>query len=134
MASLFTILNLKLVMKRGNIISVSIVLFFVMISVVACFKSDTREIAPVIGPCEGTPGPLFTAVKNLVASKCVKCHNSVTANGGQNLSVECNIITSKTRIKIRAVDEGSMPPGGTLSSAEKATITNWINAGGKYTD
>jgi uncharacterized membrane protein len=69
-----------------------------------------------------------------VSSKCVKCHNNVFANGGVNFSIECNIVSNKARIKIRAVDEGSMSPTGTLPLADKTTITNWMNAGGKYTD
>jgi uncharacterized membrane protein len=73
-------------------------------------------------------------VRNLVSSKCVKCHNNVFANGGMNFSIECNIVSNKARIKIRAVDEGSMPPTGTLPLADKTTITNWFNAGGKYTE
>lgn len=123
-------------MNKRKIISVVGVFFFVMINIVACVKSDTREAVspPVTSTCAGTAGPLFNAVKTLVASKCVSCHNSVTSNGGMNFSIECNIVTNKTRIKIRAVDEGSMPPNGTLPAADKTTITTWINAGGKYTD
>ena len=90
--------------------------------------------APVVDPCSGTPGPLFTAVKALVSSKCVGCHNTGRANGGMDFSIDCNIVTNKARIKIRAVDEGTMPPTGTLPATDKAKITNWVNAGGKITD
>jgi uncharacterized membrane protein len=57
------------------------------------------------------------------------------ANGGASFSDPCSIVALKTRIKIRAVDEGSMPQGGPmLSAAEKAKITDWINAGGLITN
>ncbi len=82
----------------------------------------------------GVAGPLFTAVKGLVTAKCQSCHNSSTANGGMNWQVECNIVKNKTRIKVRAVDEGTMPQSGSLAQADKDIITNWINAGGGYTD
>lgn len=82
-----------------------------------------------------TEGPLFTAVKNLMATRCQSCHNNAVQNGGQNWTVDCNIVANKTRIKVRAVDEGTMPAGGPpLSQTEKDIITNWINAGGKLGD
>lgn len=81
-------------------------------------------------------GPLFSAVKTLVQNNCVTCHNAANANGGMNFSVECNIITNKDRIKARAVDgvPSPMPEGGLLPASERQKITNWINAGGKFTD
>lgn len=83
----------------------------------------------------GTAGPLFTAVKNLISSACQSCHNNTTQNGGVSFSNQCNIIQFQNRIKIRAVDEGSMPQGGPqLSTTQKAVITNWINAGGRFED
>ena len=80
----------------------------------------------------GVAGPLFSEVKSLLAARCQSCHNNSIANGGMNWQVECNIIANKTRIKVRAVDEGTMPPGGTLSQSDKDKITNWITAGGGY--
>ena len=81
----------------------------------------------------GTAGALFTDVKNLIAAKCHSCHNASNANGGINFDIDCNIITNKARIKVRAVDQGTMPPTGTLPQSDKDKITNWINAGGTYT-
>jgi len=125
---------------KGKIAYV-LILFFGMINIVGCFKNDMRESSTVITPpgittptCAGTAGPLFTAMKTLVTAKCVSCHNNFNSNGGINFSIECNIVINQSRIKIRAVDQGSMPPSGTLPAADKATITKWINAGGKYTD
>ncbi len=94
-----------------------------------CEKTATVTVAS-----NGTAGPLFTAVKNLVASRCQSCHNNSIANGGMNWQVECNIITNKARIKVRAIDEGTMPPTGSLSQSEKDIITNWLNAGGGYSN
>lgn len=80
-------------------------------------------------------GPLFTAVKNLVSSVCQSCHNNTVQNGGMNWANQCNIIQFQGRIKVRAVDQGTMPQGGPeLTPTQKAIITNWINAGGGYED
>lgn len=82
-----------------------------------------------------TPGPLFSSVKNLLTNRCVSCHNNGLANGGANFQVDCNIVSLQDRIRVRAVVEGTMPQGGpVLTASEKATITNWINGGGKLTD
>jgi ribosomal protein S27E len=82
-----------------------------------------------------TAGPLFTNVRSLLNVRCVSCHNNTFANGGANWQVDCNIVTLQARINQRAVVEGSMPAGGPpLTAAEKAIITNWIAAGGKFTD
>ena len=82
----------------------------------------------------GTAGPLFTAVKDLISSKCLSCHNNTNQQGAMNWAVDCNIVTHKANIKNRAVDLGTMPPTGPLTDAEKAVITDWITAGGNYTN
>lgn len=81
-------------------------------------------------------GPLFTAVKTVLQNNCNSCHNATTANGGMNWTVDCNIVTNKDRIKARAVDANpsAMPPTGLMPASERQKITDWINAGGKFTD
>ncbi len=94
-----------------------------------CEKSTSVTIAPA-----GNAGPLFVAVKNLLSSKCQSCHNNTVQNGGMNWTVDCNIVANQSNIKNRAVDLGTMPTSGPLTIVEKDIITNWINAGGTYTD
>lgn len=83
-----------------------------------------------------TAGPLFTAVRNLLNNNCVSCHNSSVSEGGMNFTVDCNIINFRDRISIRAVsgNPSAMPPTGLLPSSETVKITNWINAGGRFSD
>lgn len=92
-----------------------------------CEKSATVNVTS-----SGAAGPLFTAVKNLIAAKCQSCHNSSNASGGMNWAIECNIVKNKANIKDRAVDKGTMPQSGPLPQNEKDIISNWINAGGGY--
>ena len=94
-----------------------------------CEKSVSVTIT-----ASGTAGALFTSMKTLVAARCQECHNNSVANGGMNFQVECNIIINKARIKIRAVDQGTMPTTGPLPQSEKDIITKWINAGGGYSN
>jgi hypothetical protein len=93
-----------------------------------------EKTAAVAVGAAGAAGPLFTNVKNLMTAKCQSCHNNTVQNGGMNWQVDCNIVTNQVRIKVRAVDEGTMPTTGPLTIAEKTIITNWINAGGRYID
>ncbi len=79
-----------------------------------CEKSVSATIASY-----GTAGPLFTAVKNLMASKCQTCHNNSQQSGGMNWAVDCNIVAKSDRINERAVVLGTMPPTGPLSQRKK---------------
>jgi len=93
-----------------------------------------EQSASVTVASAGQAGPLYTAVRNLMTGTCQPCHNNSIQNGGMNWQVDCNIVANKARIKARAVDESSMPPGAPLSAADKKKITDWITAGGEYTN
>ena len=93
-----------------------------------------EKSASVTVSSDGTAGTLFTSVRNLITARCQSCHNNTIQNGGMNWAVDCNIVVNQARIKVRAVTQGTMPPTGSLSQADKDIITNWINAGGKFTD
>jgi len=82
------------------------------------------------------PGPLFSLVRQLIQNNCVSCHNTVQTEGGMDWTNDCNIVSFKDRIKARAVDgiPTPMPQTGLLPAQERQKITNWINAGGRYTD
>jgi hypothetical protein len=92
-----------------------------------------KSVAVTVGS-GGTEGAQFTTMKALVAAKCQDCHNNALANGGMNFQNECNIVKNKARIKIRAVDEGTMPQNGPLSQSDKDIISNWITGGGTFTN
>lgn len=101
------------------------------------FAKDTDgcEKTASVTVSAGVKGPLFTQVRNLMTVKCQPCHNNTVQNGSMNWEVDCNIVANQARIKVRAVDEGTMPAGGpSLTTTEKAIITDWINGGGKLTD
>lgn len=94
-----------------------------------------EKSTPITITSSGAAGVLFTKVKTLMTAKCQSCHNNSIQNGGMNWQVDCNIVANKARIKVRAVDIGDMPQGGpSLSQTEKAIITDWIAAGGAFTN
>ncbi len=75
-------------------------------------------------------GTQFTALKTLLTNRCGGCHAGGASNGGFNFDNDCNLVAKKTRIKVRAVDQGDMPTTGPLNAADKQKITDWINGGG----
>lgn len=83
-------------------------------------------------------GPLFTAARGVIQTNCAipTCHTGPAPQGGINFSVDCNIVLNKDRVKARAIDGNPsiMPPTGALPQADRDKITNWINAGGRFTD
>jgi cytochrome c551/c552 len=85
-------------------------------------------------------GSLFSAVRSVIQTFWVSCHNNSVENGGMNWEVDCNIIAHKDRIKIRAVDQAGTanqmpaPPNPALSTADRQKILDWINAGGTFTN
>ncbi|MFM7709358.1 MAG: hypothetical protein ACKO5C_00440 [Ferruginibacter sp.] len=79
-------------------------------------------------------GTKFELVRLLISAKCANCHMGNSSDGGVSFNDECNIITKKDRINQRCVVQSDMPPGNPLTTAQKAQITDWINAGGRYTD
>lgn len=81
-------------------------------------------------------GSRFAAVKQLIQTNCISCHNASQSEGGVNFANDCNIVNNSARIKARAVDgtPSIMPPTGALPQSEKDKIIAWINAGAKFTD
>ncbi len=81
-------------------------------------------------------GTLFTAVRTIINNNCTSCHNNSDMEGGMNWTIDCNIVTNKDRIKARAIDAtpSAMPPTGLISPPERQKITDWINAGGLFTN
>jgi hypothetical protein len=112
-------------MKKINLILSVLVASGIVFS---CSKSDDPDPA-------GDPGPKFLAAKAVISSNCATsgCHTSSSSAGGLNFESNTNIVNNGTRIK-SAVDQGTMPPNGQLSAADKSKITDWINAGGRLTD
>jgi hypothetical protein len=85
---------------------------------------------------EPAPGPKFRAVKTLLSQNCQPCHSGSSPWGGINVTISCDIITHQERIKVRAVDgiPGPMPQGGLMPAADRKKITDWLEAGGRFSD
>ncbi len=112
-------------------------IFLCLLTVLSCSKGgDTESTTPPPPDCtEGVAGPKYQAVKALISTNCAisGCHAGTQS---PNFTLDCNIINNKALIKARAVDgiPSFMPPTGQLSANDKNKISDWINAGGRFTD
>jgi hypothetical protein len=85
-------------------------------------------------------GPMFTQMRNLISSRCSGsgCHMNGGSAAGYNFDQDCSIVTYWTQINKSCVlyTMTKMPksPQALLTAAEKLVITNWVNAGHKFTD
>ncbi|HQR00504.1 MAG TPA: hypothetical protein PLA61_06655 [Ferruginibacter sp.] len=102
-----------------------------------CTKTQTTTVSVI------PSGPLFAQVRNLISTRCngSGCHIGNGNNAaGYNFDSDCNIVSKWAQINHTSVlyTNGwvKMPknPQPLLTTAEKTIITNWINAGHRYSD
>lgn len=85
-------------------------------------------------------GPNFAQVRTLITAKCggSGCHLNGQTTAGYNFDADCSIVTKWSQINGSCVTGTliTMPlaPLPALTAAEKLLITNWVNAGHRYTD
>ncbi len=100
--------------------------------------TSTKSIVVGVVP----QGPTFAAVRTLITNRCSGsgCHMNGGSAAGYNFDANCSIVTFWDQINKTTVlyTNGwvKMPksPQAFFTAAEKATITNWVNAGHRYTD
>lgn len=99
-----------------------------------CTKTATASITNT------QSGPLFTQMRTLISTRCngSGCHMNGANAAGYNFDPDCSIVTYWNQINRSCVlyTMTKMPksPQALLTTAEKQKITDWINAGHRYTD
>lgn len=82
--------------------------------------------------CSTVSAQFSANVLPLILTKCSYnsgCHGTGATNSGGALTNYTQIKSRASNIKSQ-VNAGLMPQGGSLTSAEKAIITCWVDAGG----
>ncbi len=99
----------------------------------------TKTQSAVVGVIAS--GPLFAQVRTLITNRCSGsgCHIGAGNNAaGYNFDSDCNIVSKWSQINGATVTYTlvKMPksPQPLFTAAEKAIITNWVNAGHRYSD
>jgi hypothetical protein len=102
-----------------------------------CTKTATATVG------NASSGPLFAQMRTLISTRCngSGCHIGAGQNAaGYNFDSDCNIVTKWTQINNTCVlyTNGwvKMPksPQPFFTAAEKQKVTDWINAGHRFTD
>lgn len=99
-----------------------------------CTQTKTVTVSVVAS------GPLFAQMRTLITTRCSGggCHMNGGSAAGYNFDTDCSIVTNWSKINGACVTYTlkKMPisPQATLTTAEKTIITNWVNAGHRYTD
>ncbi len=100
-----------------------------------CTKTATAIVGTVAS------GPKFAQMRTLISTRCngSSCHIGNGQNAaGYNFDPDCSIVTYWNQINKACVLYTMVPmpksPQPLLTAAEKLVITNWINAGHRYTD
>jgi uncharacterized membrane protein len=94
--------------------------------------------APVGMSGSAGPAPSFAQVRAIVATRCAACHSEAptepgvtSAAGGVTLDTPAQIRASAARIKVRVVEQRTMPLGNTtgMTDEERAVLGRWVEAG-----
>ncbi|MGZ3951590.1 MAG: hypothetical protein ACXVBZ_09350 [Flavisolibacter sp.] len=114
-------------MKKQVLIAVLVVTV-----ITSCTKSSVSSQTSTSATnvtCTGTKS-FSTDVSPIIQNVCAAsgCHNSTSTNGPGPLTTYQQVFDARTQIR-SAVSTGLMPKNGTLTSAEKAAILCWIDAG-----
>lgn len=117
--------------------SIYIVLFLAFV-VAACSKNSSNSSGAggggsVAAPsCTSVAASFSANVLPLIQTKCATnsgCHATGAVNSGGVLTTHAQISAKASAIK-SSVNNGTMPKTGSLTSAEKAIISCWVDAGG----
>jgi len=77
--------------------------------------------------------PLAADAPEILARRCVGCHNAKAKTAGLDLSTRETTIKAGLPKILRRVQLGQMPPDGALPAADQETLAKWIEAGAPWT-
>ncbi len=123
-------------MKTKSIAAIALILSSALLY--SCYY-DKADILYGSNDCSNAsiqPGPKFQMVDSLINATCAGggCHTQGGNAGGYSFNTKCDIVNAWGAIQSACVDRSSMPLGSPFDASQKQIITDWVNAGHKYTD
>lgn len=116
-------------MKHKNIYT-WVILSLISLAI-SCSKSGGSNPPPAADPCAGLSFKFATEVQPIINSNCansISCHAGGSVNSGGPLTDYNLIFLKRSSIKFQ-IENGLMPKGGSLTTAQKNIIICWINSG-----
>lgn len=99
----------------------------------SCYYDNEEEMYPnTVGTTSSTTPATVTYngdIKPLIAARCATSGCHVTNATFPDLSDYDKLKANITRVKVRAIDQRTMPAAGPLSNADIAKLQSWIDAG-----
>ena len=86
---------------------------------------------PTPGFCDGVTSKYSTDVQPIIATSCLLgsgCHSAGSTNTGGELTDHAKVFIKRVAIKA-AINAGTMPQTGSLTTDQKKKIICWIDAG-----
>lgn len=110
----------------------SITLIAAVACLSACYYDNEEELYPNTAGtanCDTTGQTYTNSIKSIIDTRCATpgCHAAGAPN--VNLSTYQSVVGQIGRIKVRAIDEKTMPAAAPLPACEINKLTAWINAG-----
>ncbi len=117
-----------------KLITMSLLVAFVAF---ACSKSESNTNTPAPGSggtalnCTTIDSRFTAVVFPIIQNSCgaVGCHNTGSTSGPGPLTNYTQIKAAAAQIK-SAVESGTMPKNGALTTAQKNAISCWVSSGG----
>jgi uncharacterized membrane protein len=100
-------------------------------SIFSC-TADKAELLSDSGfNCSLTPASYSRDIQVIIQNKCATagCHNRTSASGGVILETYNQVQASAARIRVRVVEQKTMPTNGALPAIEIEKIRCWIDNG-----
>lgn len=103
------------------------ILILALIFTVSCSSDDDDDLGPNDNPTSIT---YTNTIKAIIDGNCTGCHGNPTSNGApMSLVSKANVQDAiSNRNLIGRVENGSMPPNGTLSSTQINALKSWRTA------
>lgn len=102
------------------------------IAISGCYYDKEEELYPNSvgsGSCDTTSQTYTSNIKSIIDSRCATSGCHVAGAQSPDLSTYQGLVNNIARVKVRAIDEKSMPSAAPLPACEINKITAWINAG-----
>ena len=112
-----------------NKLKIALSSLFILALISGCYYDKEDKLYPNASYCDTTNVTFAGTIKPIITSRCATpgCH--ITGGQPPELTTYSLIVTSLTRVKVRAIDLKTMPSAGPLSDCEIAKLQIWINAG-----
>lgn len=95
----------------------------------ACSFQEKKKDLPDGEAIDGSTLKFSGITESVFRPRCYTCHSGSNRNGNLSLESYEEVKQKAQKIKARAVDSRSMPPGTGLGNNNAATLGQWIDAG-----